>query len=95
MFRYWQLVMASGESFLNILGVLLVIMGFLLLFLQIFAYFNVENSEWESQGNALSALWFLNEGIYNSWGKGACKVARALWVIAIPLSAVWLYLKFS
>ena len=80
---------------MSILGVLLVLMGFFLLFLQIFAYFNLENSERESQGDALSTLWFLNEGIYNPWGKGACWLAKRLWIIAIPLSSVWLYLTLA
>ncbi len=80
---------------MQIFGFLLLIISFVLLFLQLFAYFNLEQSDRSSQGISASVHWLLREEIYNSQGKKACRLAKIIWLFSLPLIVVWLVMKFG
>jgi len=62
-----------------------------LLILQIFANYNlVEPENREHQGYAISFNWFFKDEIYNQYGKWACKSARIIWILSLPLITFWL-----
>lgn len=83
------------SSIFDVLGGILFLLGVMLLFLQIYANYNLlESDSRKSQLSAISFNWFLKEEIFNSQGQKACGAAKKIWITALPILVVWIAGKY-